>query len=51
MLTLDGKAVSSHQVRLDYDVELAATRLVEAGLPSYFAEYLRTGGNVVTPAE
>ncbi len=51
VLTLDGKAVSSHQVRLDYDVELAATRLVEAGLPSYFAEYLRTGGNVVTPAE
>lgn len=38
--------VSVEQIRVDYDVELACSRLVEAGLPSYFAEYLRTGGIV-----
>lgn len=46
VLTLDGDSVSVEQVRLAYDVELACSRLVAAGLPDYFAEYLRTGGNV-----
>lgn len=32
------------QIRLEYDVEAAASRLIEAGLPLYFAEYLRSGG-------
>ena len=50
VLTVDGESVSTEQIRLDYDVELAATRLVEAGLPEYFADYLRTGGQVATPA-
>jgi putative phosphoesterase len=46
VLTFDGDLVTSEQVRVAYDVEVAATRLVEAGLPSYFADYLRTGGSV-----
>lgn len=47
VLTIDGGTVTTEQVRLDYDVELACSRLVEAGLPEYFADYLRTGGNIV----
>ena len=46
VLTIDGDRVSVEQIRLDYDVELACARLVAAGLPEYFAEYLRTGGSV-----
>lgn len=45
VLELDASGVKAEQVRLDYDVELAARRLVEAGLPDYFADYLRAGGN------
>lgn len=50
VLTIDGGAVTAEQVRLPYAVEQAAGRLVDAGLPPYFAEYLRSGGNVPTPA-
>ena len=50
VLTVDGATVSTEQVRVDYDVELACSRLVAAGLPEYFAEYLRTGGKMVQPA-
>ena len=46
VLTLDGGEVSWHQARVEYDVELACSRLVEAGLPEYFAEYLRKAGQV-----
>jgi putative phosphoesterase len=49
-LTLDGDQVTSEQIRVSYDVEAACRRLVEAGLPEYFAEYLRTGGNVSVAA-
>ena len=45
-LTLTGDTVAVEQVRLEYDVELACGRLLVAGLPDYFAEYLRTGGKV-----
>ena len=31
-------------VRVEYDVEAAARGIIESGLPSEFAEYLRTGG-------
>ena len=31
-------------VRADYDVELAATAILESELPNDFADYLRTGG-------
>lgn len=44
VLTLDGDTVSAEQVRLPYDVEAACDRLIRAGLPPYFADYLRTGG-------
>lgn len=49
VLTIDGDTIRSEQVRLDYDIELACSRLVAAGLPEYFAEYLRTSGTVVPP--
>ena len=44
VLTIDGPSVSTEQIRVDYDVELACSLLIKAGLPEYFAEYLRTGG-------
>jgi putative phosphoesterase len=49
VLTLDGDRVTSEQVRLPYDVETTCARLVAAGLPAYFAQYLRAGGNIPTP--
>ena len=49
VLTINGGRVTTEQVRLAYDVEAACSRLVAAGLPDYFADYLRTGGNVPTP--
>jgi putative phosphoesterase len=50
VLTLEGDSVTAEQVRLPYAVERACSRLAAAGLPAYFADYLRTGGNVPTPA-
>jgi len=47
VLTLDGATVQAEQIRLEYDVEAACSRLTAAGLPSYFAEYLRTGGKII----
>ena len=47
ILELTGETVSSEQVRLPYDLERACAQLVAAGLPDYFAEYLRTGGEVL----
>ncbi len=49
VLTIDGDRVTTEQVRLPYDVEAACSRLIAAGLPEYFADYLRTGGSVPTP--
>lgn len=46
ILTLDGRNMHAEQVRVPYDVELACRRLQDAGLPPYFAAYLRTGGVV-----
>ncbi len=46
VLTVDGSQVTTEQVRVDYDVELTCQRLTTAGLPEYFANYLRTGGSV-----
>lgn len=43
-LLFNKEIVEVEQIRVEYDVELAATRLIEAGLPEYFADYLRTGG-------
>jgi putative phosphoesterase len=49
VLTIDDGNISVEQIRLAYDVEAACSRLIAAGLPEYFAEYLRTGGNVSVP--
>ena len=46
VLTTDGDTLQVEQVRLEYDIEAACSRLLAAGLPEYFAHYLRTGGNV-----
>lgn len=51
VLTFDGDSVTTEQVRLPYDVEKTGERLVAAGLPEYFADYLRTGGNVQPPTD
>ena len=50
VLTVTPGEVSIERIRLEYEVELACERLIASGLPDYFADYLRTGGNVVTPA-
>lgn len=49
VLTIDGNEASVEQIRVEYDVELACSRLVSAGLPEYFAEYLRTAGQATAP--
>lgn len=50
VLTFEERGVSVEQIRLPYDVEAACELLVLAGLPAYFADYLRTGGKVPTPS-
>ena len=50
VLTIDSNQVTTEQVCIPYDVEAACSRLLAAGLPEYFADYLRTGGSVSTPA-
>ena len=44
VVSFDRDTVSVEQVRVEYDVEVAARRLVEAGLPAFFADYLRFAG-------
>ncbi len=44
VVSFDRECVTVEQVRVKYDVEVAARRLVEAGLPEYFADYLRFAG-------
>jgi putative phosphoesterase len=46
VVTLDTTGVFVEQVRLEYDVELTASRLIASGLPEFFASYLRRGGIV-----
>ena len=48
-LTIDGSNITAEQIRVEYDVELACSRLISAGLPQYFAEYLRKAGQVEAP--
>lgn len=45
VLTIYGDKVKSEHVRVPYEVELACSRLIAAGLPEYFADYLRGGGS------
>jgi putative phosphoesterase len=51
ILSVSAHAVTSEQVRLEYDIEKACSHLLTGGLPTYFAEYLRTGGNVPGPVD
>lgn len=44
VLSVSADDISVEQIRLEYDVEVAAKRLIEAGFPDYFAGYLRKGG-------
>jgi diadenosine tetraphosphatase ApaH/serine/threonine PP2A family protein phosphatase len=46
ILTLDASGIQVEQVRVPYDVDLTCRRIAEAGLPAYFAAYLRSGGRV-----
>ncbi len=50
VLTMEGDDISTEQVRLPYDVEATCARLIHAGLPTYFADYLRMGGSVAVPS-
>lgn len=45
VLELAGGRVEVQTVRVPYDVEAECADLIEAGLPPYFADYLRTGGH------
>ena len=47
-LTITANDIAVEQVRVDYDIDLACSRLLKKGLPSYFADYLRSGG-ITTP--
>jgi putative phosphoesterase len=49
VLTVDGDAITSQQIRLPYPFEQTCERLMNAGLPPYFADYLRTGGSALPP--
>ncbi len=51
ILSVASNQVDSRQIRLKYDIKEACRRLLAGGLPPYFAEYLRTGGNVQGPIE
>ncbi len=51
VISFNGESVASEQVRVSYDLEIACSRLMDAGLPEYFANYLRTGGNVEAPKQ
>ncbi len=47
-VAMDGDAVDVEVVRVDYDVDRAATAIRESDLPDDFADYLITGGVVVS---
>jgi putative phosphoesterase len=51
ILAIEGGDAISEQIRLEYDVEEACRQLLDGGLPRYFAEYLRTGGDVQGPID
>ena len=44
MLTLEGTAVRSEVIRVEYDLERAMRGIRDSGLPGEFADYLKTGG-------
>ena len=48
-LTIEDAQATAEQIRLPYDVEATCEQIARAGLPAYFADYLRGGG--VAPHE
>jgi diadenosine tetraphosphatase ApaH/serine/threonine PP2A family protein phosphatase len=44
LLDVSGDGVRVEQVRVEYDVELAAGAIGASTLPNDFADFLRTGG-------
>jgi predicted phosphodiesterase len=46
LLTVDAAAVDVEFRRVEYDVDQAASAILESSLPQEFAEYLRTGGKL-----
>ena len=44
MLRVEGTAVQSEVIRVEYDLERAVTGIRDSGLPGDFAEFLKTGG-------
>jgi predicted phosphodiesterase len=51
VVEVGGGPVAVEIVRVSYDLERAMRGIRESDLPADFAEYLRTGGQVVTPAQ
>lgn len=47
-VAMDGEAVEVEVVRVEYDVDRAAAAVRESDLPDEFADYLKTGGVVVS---
>jgi diadenosine tetraphosphatase ApaH/serine/threonine PP2A family protein phosphatase len=50
LIDLDGESVAVEFVRVEYDLERAASAIRESALPNEFAEYLETGGMPKTRA-
>lgn len=48
LVSMDGETVDVEFRRVEYDVERAAKAILESSLPHDFADYLRTGGALVT---
>lgn len=50
IVTLSESEVTSEQIRVPHDIEATCARITQAGLPEYFADYLRSGGSLPVPA-
>jgi predicted phosphodiesterase len=50
LLSVDASGVAVEFRRAEYDVEIAATAIVQSSLPDEFAWYLRSGGTSLGPA-
>jgi diadenosine tetraphosphatase ApaH/serine/threonine PP2A family protein phosphatase len=50
LISFESEPVDIRHVRVAYDVERAAAAILASGLPSEFAEYLRSGGTRLDPA-
>ncbi|MGH7620190.1 MAG: metallophosphoesterase family protein [Gemmatimonadaceae bacterium] len=47
-LEISQAGIAPQIVRVEYDLDSAASGIIDSALPNEFAEYLRTGGKVVT---